>query len=419
MKRVLLLLFSACLLAASCSDGTEDVQTAVDGVTYQEDGKYQYEASLYEGALTTEEMNLAKEMGKVDAQVFSALLEGKDDNVVYSPYSLEQVVAMTLNGAGEETQQSVLSRYELRPGQLHLVNSLMRKVNRGMMEADKQVTIESANALWVNEKFPIYRSYATCLESLYDAEVKGIDCHSDKAGSIINLWASEKTHGAIDHVTPDGKQSWNVMLANAIYLNAPWVAPFQEKDTSRKNFTNMDGKEVEVDMMRIGVAFHYAKTEVGELLRVPIGSRRDFEVDFILPAEGVSDPEAMADLDNLIEDARLVMVDFELPRTNVTANHMLSEPLSKAGLGTLWQSGTSRISPRKDLNMGVLTQQVNLKFEEKGVVATAVTLESDISNREAGTVQEIIPFHLNRPFYFLIRHNDLNFNLFMGRISKM
>ena len=50
---------------------------------------------------------------------------------------------------------------------------------------------------------------------------------------MINDWVSDQTEGKIEDLLPPGSvdSATRLVLANAIYFNAPWQYPFEEEAT--------------------------------------------------------------------------------------------------------------------------------------------------------------------------------------------
>src|SRR5205823_323609 len=133
------------------------------------------------------------------------------ENVRVSPYSIESALAMTFAGADGETRT------------------------------------EMARVLHFPTDDNVPASFSTLQRSLEDMRVK----------------TAERAHGRIRDLIPARalNKMTRLVLANALYLKAPWADPFSEKSTQRELFHVRGGAPVDVPMMRKTAEFGYVKRE--------------------------------------------------------------------------------------------------------------------------------------------------------------
>jgi serpin B len=182
-------------------------------------------------------------------------------NLVCSPYSVAEALAMTRNGARGQTaieMDRVLHApplEELNGG----LNSLLRLVEGRAGEqqrVDKSkatVSLNVANSLWGQRDIRWRQAFLDALARHYGAGMNLVDYQRrpEVARSRINHWTSDQTQGKIPELIPDGvlDDSTRLVLVNAIHLKAPWEEPFEKTVTSRRPFTRGDGSRVQVNMM--------------------------------------------------------------------------------------------------------------------------------------------------------------------------
>src|SRR5438552_16515810 len=92
----------------------------------------------------------------------------------------------------------------------------------------------------------VMQNYVAAFEALY--------FFANAASSLqhINKWVADQTHGRHRDLIPAGalNKMTRLVLANALYLKAPWADPFSEKSTQREAFHVRGGAPVDVPMMR-------------------------------------------------------------------------------------------------------------------------------------------------------------------------
>lgn len=402
------------------------VQVPVDNMVKEysveivEDEAPAFDATKYLGAMTQDEQKVADRMRAMDMQMCSRILQGEKGNLVCSPYSLQQVLAMALNATDDEALEEVLDTYGLTSADKDAVNAVLRKQRNKLANVEEDVTMRVANRLWVDYRIPVYRSYQSVLQNYYDADIQALDCQDEAAGRMVNLWVEEQTNGMIQNVMPDGPVNWRSDLMNAIYMNAGWTYSFAEKLTSKMPFANEDGTESMVDMMGQTEYLFMGETTQGRLLRMPLGSRRDLEVDFILPAEGTEAGEMLAHLDEMTSACKEQYVNLLMPRQRVYSKMSLDNYLKDMGLGALLRRNSfNRFGPDGFAPADHIEQDACIEFNEKGTEAAAVTHAWCTSVGEEYVPPVPVPFHLDRPYFFVVRSVSLNTLLFVGRVCQI
>src|SRR3954462_3004449 len=106
-------------------------------------------------------------------------------NLVFSPLSLQQSVAMAAAGARGRTRRELEAALRLRGGAVP-----------GALGAGP-VTVDVANAVWAQAGYPLRGAYTARLRSAFGARVDKADFAHDAPGAVgrINRWASDRTHG--------------------------------------------------------------------------------------------------------------------------------------------------------------------------------------------------------------------------------
>jgi serpin B len=71
------------------------------------------------------------------------------------------------------------------------------------------------------------------------------------------------------------------------------------------------------------------------------------------------------------------------------------------------------------LYLGLLDQYTSIEVDEKGTEAAAVTVGGMLESAAPPSESTIIPFHMNRPFAFIIKEKSTGTILFMGKVTKL
>jgi serine protease inhibitor len=119
-----------------------------------------------------------------------------------------------------------------------------------------------ANALWVQQGYPILPLYRELIQKHYQGEI--IDANFNDPNQIcaqINAFVSEKTRSKITKVVKELPNHLVIILINAIYFFGAWLHPFKPQDTQIQPFFLSDSNQINIPLMQIKNRFHYTVNE--------------------------------------------------------------------------------------------------------------------------------------------------------------
>jgi serpin B len=355
----------------------------------------------------------------------------EDGNLVFSPYGITQVLAMTHAGAAGSTAQQIaevlhlglpqVRRHAARGGLARVLDSRNRtEVDAATGEETISVQMEVANAPWVQRGFRIKRPYVEALHRRYDTDVKLLDFEMapESARKAINDWVRRETREKIKEAAPAGiiNQATRLVLANAVYLDAVWQFPFEVLSTTDAPFFLLDGDQIEVQMMRQSMDFRYMAGvgfqaidlhyEGGELSMLIVVPDRGNLVEFVSSFD-------TARFDRIRGALAPETVWLMLPRFEIKSDLPLSRQLHAMGMLDAFgpEAGLSGIT-NEALFISEVLHKAYLRANESGTEAAAVTLEIG----ESGIPTEPVELSVDRPFLFLVYDRDTGTILFMGRV---
>ena len=345
------------------------------------------------------------------------------DNPFVSPFSVQQVLAMLCNATEGSVQSEILSALGYEEHSIEAFNSCNGKLLSDMRQRVRDTALEVSNAVWVQESYPVYRSFLRAVENAYSADVCAIDFGNEKAGDIINYWSNENTHGLIPEVVKPGPLQAVTLLANSVYFKARWYQEFLKSNTQRDRFTNIDGSYSEVDMMRTDLYMKYASLDNADVVSVPYID--NYSMMVFLPHAGVSADDFADCIDaSLMKEVKdkqsLRYIDLQLPKFSLETRMDLTETLSALGIKQLAEGANlTKMSP-DNLFISKMEQLTKLNVDEEGTEAAAVTLayvDGDYINDDPTPTP--IVFKADRPFLFLIRDDNSGAILFMGYVKSL
>ena len=340
-------------------------------------------------------------------------------NIFISPYSASTVLQTSCNGAGAQTKtemQQVLGTTDLAAEALNAAN---KEIDQSLNSQGTNVVLTAANAIWYRKGTSVKPAFVACNQQFFGATVDALDFDDLRAAGIMNAWASEKTHGRIDHIA-DGliNQPTELVLANAVYFKGKWVVPFDVESTKDRVFHLREGRQKEVPMMEQTRKFTYRRGSGYQAVRLPYQGW-DLGMYVFLPDAG-SSPEKLIGIMNGDTWQRVTQPGFSeregtvvLPRFKLEYGVDLKGSLKAMGMRAAFgKADFSGISDR-GLFVSAVRQKAFVEVKEEGTEAAAVTMMTQSLGIEMNLPK---PFQMivDRPFLFLIEDQQTRTILFMG-----
>ena len=325
-----------------------------------------------------------------------------DENLVVSPYSAGVALSMLEEGAEGQTKAEFDNV---------LYGRLYPAANLG---GGDDLTVKSANSLWISSNFSVRNRYVSLLQKDYDAFVDTPDFSDPSTVKEINNWCSEHTAGKInsiiDRLTPNDV----MILVNALYFNAPWADAFNEVSTTDDTFHAAGGDKTVKMMYRSG-SYEYGEYQGCQIIRLPYQGNR-YSMVVVLP-ENVNDVLSHVDaasFDAALAGLRKQQVALRMPKFRLETSLILDKALQKMGLKTAYSAAADfkGISESGQLTLGTVKQKCYIDVTEKGTEAAAVTSAQICLT----SVPRYVRMTIDRPFLFMIHDAQTNNILFLGKV---
>lgn len=349
---------------------------------------------------------------------------------VYSPMSITLLMAMVNDGATGATRREIEETLGFSGNDAQAVNEYCRMLMYGLTGVDRNVTLDMANAIFVNKEYTLKSDYAQRMDSCYNALAESLDFKSPSTLHRINGWCAEKTNGMIPSILDNVDPKMASYLLNAIYFKAEWTNKFDESYTRDEDFDSSKGK-VKMPMMQRTLTTAYAETPLYQAISLPYGNRL-WSLDVLLPKEGHDCAEIISSLNDNgwggsngphLERYR---VDLKLPRFETSSDTDesggLIELMNELGIRLAFDEQSAQIpgicNEEPGLFIKMMKQKAKIKVNEKGSEAAAVTVAGMMRATSAGPANyPSAVFHADHPFVYLIRENTSGAVLFTGKYT--
>ena len=381
---------------------------------------------------TSEEVGAVVQGNRLFAHDLYGQLAGQEEgNLFFSPYSISTALAMTYAGARSQTETEMaavlhfpLSQDRFHPAMGGLISSINSPERTGY-------TLRVANRLWGQQGMEFQPSFLDTTRQHYGAELAEVDYifHTEDARQTINRWVEDQTEQKIRDLIPQGALSSDtrLVLTNAIYFLRDWKHPFNESATRDRSF-HLDATDtISVPMMRQTRRFRYMETDDFQLLDLPY-ENDELSMLLLLPRErdGLSSFEASFSdelLQESIDQMRYVDVSVSLPKFTMTQDFELKDTLVEMGMASPFTDAAdfSGISSESELKISKVIHKAFIQVDEQGTeaaAATAVIMDAFVTSIPVFPPLPPEVFNADHPFAFLIRDNQTDSILFMGRVME-
>jgi serpin B len=349
-------------------------------------------------------------------------------NLFLSPYSISTALAMTYGGAKGTTAEQMAKTLQFPTAisveQFHKeFGDIIKQLNASGEKGGYELAV--ANALWGQKDFIFLPDFLTLVKTNYDGNLEQVDfkTQAEAARKTINGWVESKTKDKIKELIKPGMLDMmtRLVLTNAIYFKGKWATQFKPDQTQDAPFTLPDGKKVDINMMQQKGDLLYSETDTSQILGLPYVNN-DLSMIILLPKklDGVKELEKELTAENLTgwtANMRKRQVQVFLPRFKVTSEFELAGVLAAMGMPDAFSNKAdfSGMTGNRDLFISAVVHKAYVEVNEEGTEAAAAT----------GIVMKLTSietpppvFRADHPFIFLIRDNQTDSILFMGRIMN-
>mgnify|MGYP001029060656 CR=1 FL=1 len=357
-------------------------------------------------------------------------LRKEEGNLFFSPYSISTALAMTYAGAGGITEKEMarvlhfsLTKKRLHPVFLELVTMI------GAIQGRGHIDISVANALWIQKDFRLKETFLNITDKYYGASPFFVDfippAAREKTRQRINRWVEEKTKEKIKELIPIGvlNDLTRLVLTNAIYFKGNWVTQFKESNTKDAPFKISPAKKIDVPMMFLEGYFQYMEGDGIQVLQMPYKGK-EMSLLIMLPGQetGIKKLEeglSINRLNNWLASLQHRKVKVYLPKFKMTCEYGMKEILTAMGMGSAF-SGSANFSGISDMPLKIddVLHKAFLEVNERGTEAAAATaVVFGVTSSRVGIKPQIPVFRADHPFIFVIKDNNTDSILFMGRLD--
>jgi serpin B len=362
----------------------------------------------------------------IDAIAWDLVRAAGAGNVVVSPSSIWEALAMAHQGARGETAAEIAGVLGL-PDDRFAIAEAADALRTSFAEAKgKAITLDVANRLWMQQGKSLEREFTATLERRFGAGAGVVDFSAapEAARGTINEWVAGHTAKKIPELLKAGVITplTRLVLTNAVYLKAPWAKPFEKLATRPEPFQLALDNAVDVPFM------HASEAEKAAMVcEIPYEGRRLMMV-IVVPDVVDGLDEVLGELDGDWRakwggaghgDIRARKVVLSLPKWTARKPLGLNEALKSLGMRKAFDAGAadfSGINGTRDLFVSDIVHEGFVDVSEEGTEAAAATGVVASVRSMAPSRDDPLVIKADRPFAWAIVDRETGAVLFAGTV---
>ena len=392
--------------------------------------------------LTPEQQDFANDNNRFTLNFLKTVNDGDQSgqSFIYSPLSITYVLGMVNDASTGQTEKELEQTLGFHEGGIQAVNDYCKKLIDGLPKVDISVTLNIANAIFVNKNIAKLKpQFEQDMQTYYDAKAEALDFTASSTLDHINGWCNEKTKGMIPKILDKVDPNMVTYLLNAIYFKADWASKFDQKYTKNESFTKEKGEgSTKLPMMHQNVLIKYLKNDTYSAIEMPYGNGY-WKMTVMLPEEGKTTDDIINRLANcgfleghgfcgtMDDNYGHYEVDLKLPRFETSSDTDLVPGkliglMQKMGIHLAFDREFAEIPNmcERPIYIDMMRQKARIKVNEEGSEAAAVTIAGGMYTSGIGPVEyPKATFHANRPFVYVISELRTGIILFVGKFSGM
>lgn len=349
--------------------------------------------------------------------------EKPSENRVVSPTGLFAILGPLYLGSGGETRREICDTLAWNGSDEALSARLAALWRPAAEKSGSQTYWTSETAAWTCPGAVLDTEFLSRVEPAR-IQFAAVDFAQERqaASDAVSAWFAErlgeKFAGAGDLFSPDTR----LVLANATAFRGIWKKPFSAEATRNEYFTDLDGNDGKVAMMRKRELVPYAQTDRFRWISLPYADER-FAMEIILPDERLAFDlfeEQLTDgeVEQMKSQAVMTELDIRIPRFAFDADLRLDTALIRLGMPSAFgvSADFSRLCGAEPLFVSKIIQKISVDVSESGTEAAAATSAALLQKSAVPPLAEL--FAADHPFVFVIRSNETGEAIFIGRFVR-
>lgn len=344
-------------------------------------------------------------------------------NTLISPLSVLSALAMTANGAKEDTLSQMESVFGMKTEEL---NQYLYSYINALPQGEKY-KLNLANSIWFidDERFTVKEGFLQMNKDYYGADVYKAPFDNTTVKDINN-WVKEKTEGMIPEILDEISKEEVMYLINALAFEAEWANIYTGNDVRNRIFTTEDGQSQDVKFMYGEENVYLEDKDATGFVKYYKDNKYAFVA--LLPNEGVSVAEYVKglngeNLNRLLTNSLNITVKTAIPKFETEYEVEMTDVLHEMGMTDAFHEDKANFvdlgtSTRGNIYINRVLHKTFISVAEKGTKAGATTV---VAMEDKCSVMEENPksVYLDRPFVYMLIDCESNVPFFVGTMMNL
>jgi len=333
-------------------------------------------------------------------------------------------LAMAYEGSRGQTAEEIRTVFHFPLNHSVLRSSFATEYNQ-LNNVNASYKLHTANALWIQQDFPILKDYTDTIREYYGGKAAPVDFAgaTEQARQNINSWVEEKTSNKIKDLLPVGSVNGftRLVITNAIYFKGKWVKQFDKQETKEENFNTVNGQSVKVQMMKLtgeNATFNYTETGDLQILEMPYEGG-NLSMLVLLPRsnslQSVEESLTAGKLSEWKGQLAQQRVDVFMPKFSFTKQYSLNDNLGELGMPTAFTAAADFSGIASGIFIKGVVHKAFVDVNEEGTEAAAATA---VIFGATSVAPPVPVFRADHPFIFIIQQRENGNILFLGRVVR-
>ena len=345
--------------------------------------------------------------------------EENGKNTLISPLSVLCALAMTANGAQNETLEQMEAVLGMPVADLNrYLHSYMENLPQS-----EDYKLSLANSIWFQDHkdFTVNADFLALVEEQYQADIYKVP-FDDVTCRDINNWVNEKTDEMIpqiiDQISPDAV----MYLINALAFDAKWESEYNEHTVKPGQFTTEDGEKQDVEFMYNSEHAYLQDKKATGFIKYYKDGKYAFVA--MLPKEGVSVSAYIESLDGealheLLANPKEETVFTSIPKFETAYDVQMGQILKTMGMPKAFDLEKAEFaglgtSAKGNIYISNVLHKTYISVAEQGTKAGAATAVVVYDAAASPNSQKPKEVHLDRPFVYMLIDCENNIPFFIG-----
>ncbi|AQT37700.1 m151R [Myxoma virus] len=329
-------------------------------------------------------------------ELFKHFLQSTASDVFVSPVSISAVLAVLLEGAKGRTAAQL--RLALEPRYSHL---------------DK-VTV--ASRVYGDWRLDIKPKFMQAVRDRF--ELVNFNHSPEKIKDDINRWVAARTNNkilnAVNSISPDTK----LLIVAAIYFEVAWRNQFVPDFTIEGGFWVTKDVSKTVRMMTLSDDFRFVDVRNEGIKMIELPYEYGYSMLVIIPddLEQVERHLSLMKVISWLKMSTLRYVHLSFPKFKMETSYTLNEALATSGVTDIFaHPNFEDMTDDKNVAVSDIFHKAYIEVTEFGTTAASCTY--GCVTDFGGTMDPVV-LKVNKPFIFIIKHDDTFSLLFLGRVTS-